>query len=540
MDTIEEEGTTTVAVASSPSLLKPIPEQVEVLANGNGRPKLSRLSSLSANGVAAKGRLTASMKSKSTFKSFTLSASTPSVDGAIDRRAQFARERSYSVPQNLVPKSADELWDEVQANWAEYSHKGKWLTNILYKKGIPANRRGNFWTKLSKIIPNTELLQCSQEEYDGPDHYCLYRRLLEIPHTAHEQQIRADITRTFPSEKSIYAPEFQESLFNVLKAFSLYDPDVGYCQGLSFVAALLLMNIPEEQAFFMLIRLLKGHNLRSFYTEDMRGVRMRMFQMNKITQLLFPEMYKHMEDLGVSVAVVTTPWFMTAFGYQLPLDVALRVTDILLYEGIPALFRIALAILVLCEKEILELGVDGVMDYFRSDLRAKFMDPQKLMTTAYAVNVSLSQLEKLEFEFLQSELVAEQITSEFDNKSEEDLFEREKTNRFTSVLIDSHELKEKLVKKNNEYDALVLQFENYQKKVEADKIALIERLGKVLDRMNDCEAENEYLTEKLAATEEELKQSRKKCGELTECNSILAEEIYKMKKLRSSAEVKRP
>jgi len=314
---------------------------------------------------------------------------------------------------------------------------------------------------------------------------------------------------------------------------------VGYCQGLSFVAALLLMNIGEEQAFFMLIRLLKGHNLRSFYTEDMRGVRMRMYQMNKITQSLFPEMYKHMEELGVSVAVVTTPWFMTAFGYQLPMDVALRVTDILLYEGIPALFRIALAILVLCEKEILELGVDCVMDYFRSDLREKFMDPQKLMSTAYAVNVSISQLEKLEFDFLQSELVAEQIESEFDHKSEEEIFEREKTCRLTSVLIDSHELKEKLVKKNHEYEALAAQYDGFQKKVEAEKIALIERLGKVLDRLNDCEAENVHLTAKATSADEELKKCKKKCGELTECNNILAEEIYKMKKLRGVDALKR-
>lgn len=252
--------------------------------------------------------------------------------------------------------------------------------------------------------------------------------------------------------------------------------------------------------------------------------------MNKITQMLFPQMYKHMEDLGVSVAVVTTPWFMTAFGYQLPLDVALRVTDVMLFEGIPALFRIALAILVLCEKEILELGVDGVMDYFRSDLREKFKDPQLLMSTAYAVNVSLSQLEKLEFEFLQSELVAERVESEFDHKSAEDILERQKTSKLSQILVDCHELKEKLVKKNKEYEELAKQFEGFQKKVEVEKIAVITRLGEVLDKLNNVEAENEYLTEKLNSTEDDLKQYKKKCGELTECNSVLAEEIFRLKK----------
>lgn len=34
----------------------------------------------------------------------------------------------------------------------------------------------------------------------------------------------------------------QENLFNVLKAYSLHDPQVGYCQGLPFVVAILLLN----------------------------------------------------------------------------------------------------------------------------------------------------------------------------------------------------------------------------------------------------------------------------------------------------------
>lgn len=44
--------------------------------------------------------------------------------------------------------------------------------------------------------------------------------------------------------KSIYLR--QQALFNVLCAYSLYDEDVGYCQGMSEVAALLLMFMNEE------------------------------------------------------------------------------------------------------------------------------------------------------------------------------------------------------------------------------------------------------------------------------------------------------
>lgn len=36
---------------------------------------------------------------------------------------------------------------------------------------------------------------------------------------------------------------FQEALFNVMKAYSLHDREVGYCQGSGFIVGLLLMQV---------------------------------------------------------------------------------------------------------------------------------------------------------------------------------------------------------------------------------------------------------------------------------------------------------
>lgn len=547
MHVIEEEDETYqdgASVVQRRSLVKAVSAKDITLANGEKvirrsvsfskklevPPKSPKLSPREKETPRSTNVLTALARKK---RSITLSVSAPQISLPQDVRTHF-RERSNSEPlhPNLVFKPLDEMWEDTLNNWNEMSLQKGVLSTLLYKRGVPVQRRGEIWKRLSKLIADTELLTCSQDDSDhSDDHKCIYKRLLDLKNTVHEPQITADITRTFPTEKSIYDPEFQKSLFNVLKAFSLYDEDVGYCQGLSFVAALLLMQVKEEQAFFMLIRLLKGHNLRSFYTQDMRGVRLRMFQMNKITQALFPRIHKHMEELGVSIAVVTTPWFMTAFGYQLPLDVALRVTDVLLLEGIPALFRIALAILVLCEQEIMDLGVDDVMDYFRSDLREKFQDPQELMDTANKVNVSLSQLEMLEVEFLQNESLEDKISSDFDSSmSEEEIVEKQNTLRFSQVLVDSHELKERLVRKNVEYDNLVKQFEQFKKKAEDEKIALVGRLGKLLDKVNVTEAENAYMTEKLVKAEVDLRQTKLQCTQLTNCNYALSQELYKLKR----------
>lgn len=51
--------------------------------------------------------------------------------------------------------------------------------------------------------------------------------------------------RTFPGHTYFASPlgPGQLALFNLLKAYSLLDPEVGYCQGLSFVAGILLLHV---------------------------------------------------------------------------------------------------------------------------------------------------------------------------------------------------------------------------------------------------------------------------------------------------------
>jgi len=77
--------------------------------------------------------------------------------------------------------------------------------------------------------------------------------------------------RTFPTHPYFSAQlgAGQLSLYNLLKAYSLLDPEVGYCQGLSFVAGVLLLHMSEEDAFHMLRFLMYDMGLRKQYRPDM-------------------------------------------------------------------------------------------------------------------------------------------------------------------------------------------------------------------------------------------------------------------------------
>lgn len=69
----------------------------------------------------------------------------------------------------------------------------------------------------------------------------------------------------------------QLSLFNLLKAYSLLDKEVGYCQGISFVAGVLLLHMSEEQAFEMLKFLMYDLGFRKQYRPDMMSLQVRQW-----------------------------------------------------------------------------------------------------------------------------------------------------------------------------------------------------------------------------------------------------------------------
>lgn len=83
--------------------------------------------------------------------------------------------------------------------------------------------------------------------------------------------------RTFPSHPYFSAQlgRGQLCLFNILKAYSVLDEEVGYCQGLSFVAGILMMHMSEQDAFDTLRFMMYSLHVRKQYRPDMQDLQVR-------------------------------------------------------------------------------------------------------------------------------------------------------------------------------------------------------------------------------------------------------------------------
>ncbi|WVW81887.1 hypothetical protein I302_103886 [Kwoniella bestiolae CBS 10118] len=247
------------------------------------------------------------------------------------------------------------FWGSVVQDFEVVARERPKELSKAIQMGIPPVIRGAIWQLMSssKSTPLEET----------------YKALLKIPST-HEKAIKKDLNRTFPNHKYFQdnAGIGQEGLFMVVKAYSLYDPEVGYTQGLAFIVAALLLNMPDEEAFCVLVRLMDSYNLRSHYTAEMRGLQLRLFQFDRLVEEILPLLHTHFVRQGVKSSIYAAQWFMTLFSYRFPLSLVYRVLDIVFAEGIEAIFRFSLALLKKSEDKLLELEFEQILNFLQSDL----------------------------------------------------------------------------------------------------------------------------------------------------------------------------
>ncbi|KAI9891967.1 MAG: GTPase-activating protein [Vezdaea aestivalis] len=149
-----------------------------------------------------------------------------------------------------------------------------------------------------------------------------------------EKAIKRDMGARTSFSKYTASAGLQDGLFGVCKAYALYDEGVGYAQGMSFLAMPLLFNMPEEEAFCMLVRLMNHYHLRDLFVQDMPGLHLHLYQFERLLEEFEPALYCHLHRRGVNPQLYATQWFLTLFAYRFPLQLVLRVYDLVLSEGL--------------------------------------------------------------------------------------------------------------------------------------------------------------------------------------------------------------
>ncbi|KAI9495066.1 rab-GTPase-TBC domain-containing protein [Zychaea mexicana] len=250
--------------------------------------------------------------------------------------------------------------------------------------GIPPSLRGYVWQIMSKSRNNGEL----ESEY---------RELLKRI-SPHEKSIQRDLARTFPTHDFFKERdgEGQESLFNVTKAYSIFDQQVGYCQGLPFIVGCLLLHMPDDMAFCVLIKLMSQYGLRAQFMPQMELLHERLYQFEHILQQKLPQIHKHLETQGVQPSMYASQWFLTLFASRCPLHLAYRVFDMVLLEGSHVVLRFALALMFRNQHTLLNLEFEALVEFLNNAIFDTYKDDESgFVHDAYSMDVPTRLLTRL-------------------------------------------------------------------------------------------------------------------------------------------------
>ncbi|XP_036853973.2 ecotropic viral integration site 5 protein homolog isoform X5 [Manis javanica] len=318
----------------------------------------------------------------------TDSKSLRSVNGS-RRNSGSSLVSSSSASSNLSHLEEDSwiLWGRIVNEWEDVRKKKEKQVKELVHKGIPHHFRAIVW----QLLCNAQSMPIKDQ----------YSELLKMTSPC-EKLIRRDIARTYPEHNFFKEKDSlgQEVLFNVMKAYSLVDREVGYCQGSAFIVGLLLMQMPEEEAFCVFVKLMQDYRLRELFKPSMAELGLCMYQFECMIQEHLPELFVHFQSQSFHTSMYASSWFLTIFLTTFPLPIATRIFDIFMSEGLEIVFRVGLALLQMNQAELMQLDMEGMLQHFQKVIPHQFDGgPDKLVQAAYQVKYNSKKMKKLEKEY---------------------------------------------------------------------------------------------------------------------------------------------
>ncbi|KAG7925208.1 hypothetical protein KL925_004685 [Ogataea polymorpha] len=264
----------------------------------------------------------------------------------------------YTNDDELVKRIDWEFWSEVINDYSSVleNKSEELIANIT--KGIPRELRGMVW----QVICNSKSMEL--EEFFRANRNC---------ESQYQKLIKRDLARTSFVTNSAVRTKIVD-LYEIIKVYSIYDKEVGYTQGMAFITVPLLMNMEASEAFCMLVKLMNTYDFKQLFVPQMPGLHLKLYQFDRLMEDKLPELYLHLKREGVRSSMYATQWFLTVFGYKFPLEMVLRIYDIVIAEGIESLLKFAINLMMKNQKELLELSFDDLLPFLKDKLFFYYVD----------------------------------------------------------------------------------------------------------------------------------------------------------------------
>lgn len=305
------------------------------------------------------------------------------------------RHKIISLNNSETLRVREQKWFDMLKDWDQVMTTDYSKVKSRCRKGIPHSLRAAAWralcggANLQHHNPNVFEELCAKESK-----WTVY--------------IEKDLHRTYKMHE-LFAEEGglgQREMCKVLKAYSLYNSKVGYCQGMSSVAGMLLMLMPAEQAFWCLVSIMDKY-LPGYFSDGLLAIQLDGKVMEELVAEINPQIGKFLENREVQACYYAIEWFMCVYTRTLPWDTVLRVWDMFLCEGVKVLLKVGVALILLAfsDKTIRDKcdSFDRAIKYLKYRMPKQLLEEEHFVEQLLSLQISekrlkeahLSQLAKL-------------------------------------------------------------------------------------------------------------------------------------------------
>ncbi|XP_072861656.1 TBC1 domain family member 3B-like isoform X2 [Chlorocebus sabaeus] len=257
--------------------------------------------------------------------------------------------------QEITRKSK---WMEMLRQWETYKNSKKLIDRVY--KGIPMNIRSQVWSVLLNI---------QQIKSKNPRTYKVMKEKGKRS-SEHIHQIDLDVSATLRTHiffRDRYGAK-QRELFYILLAYSEYNPEAGYCRDLSTIAALFLLYLPEEDAFWALVQLLASerHSLQGFHNSNGGTVQGLQDHQEHVVPTSQPKTMWHLDKEGLCTQDSSLGWLLQMLNDRISLGLILRLWDVYLLEGEQVLMPMTSIAFKVQRKRLMKTSRYGLWARFRN------------------------------------------------------------------------------------------------------------------------------------------------------------------------------
>ncbi|CAH1798329.1 unnamed protein product [Owenia fusiformis] len=284
--------------------------------------------------------------------------------GFIHDNALPAKQDEDEQKAKLLEMDRSVKWLKMRQKWKKYFPGEKGRRRVY--KGIPDRVRGDVWLRLLDI-------DRMKQEQRG-----IYQKMKEraMRYSPDIRQIDLDVNRTY-RDHIMFRQRYdvkQQALFHVLSAYSMYNTEVGYCQGMSQIAALLLMYMNEEDAFWALSTLLTDsrHAMHGVFIPGFPKLMRFQDHHDRIIKKFLPKVKKHLDRHEIHASLYTIKWFMQCFLDRMPFHLTLRIWDIYMLEGERVLCTMGYLLLKMHKRKIVKMDMEELFGFLQNGLEKDF------------------------------------------------------------------------------------------------------------------------------------------------------------------------